>query len=413
MSDRSRPISSAVGGATLTTTSRSYTPAGSVDQLRARLLVLGVGDQRARAGAALDDHLVPGVSSPRRTSLRTTSGTSATRRSPSAVSLGTPICIGARRLPSLRSADAHRRRARARSATPASVASGRAAAGGRCAPRAAARAASVDARGGRRRRVWLVRTGAARRAARVARRSQALATRHERERLARERHHRLARHPHRRLIVAEREYRTWPSGAISELEVARAPGATGAARSTPAAISPWTAHAVDWALEPRPRWLGKPPSRSCWRVDEADRARARARGPGPRRRPAPRARRRCRRRRWPPPAVAKLKPPSRSCWRTSQPSVGAGGGATPGRAQREHRERGQVRLVRDRPVARAMSRSSAATRSRPPKLAGQRRRPRRPRIVRSSEPGSEPLAPPALEVAEQAVDRPCVTLCGL
>ena len=91
LSDRSRPISSAVGGATLTTTSASYTPAGSSTMLRARLLVLAVGDQRAGAGAPLDDDLRR--RSHRRSSLRTTSGTSATRRSPSAVSLGTPICM--------------------------------------------------------------------------------------------------------------------------------------------------------------------------------------------------------------------------------------------------------------------------------------------------------------------------------
>ena len=58
---RSRPISSAVGGATLTTTSASYDAAGVVDHLRAGLLVLGVGDQRPGAGAALDDDLEPAI----------------------------------------------------------------------------------------------------------------------------------------------------------------------------------------------------------------------------------------------------------------------------------------------------------------------------------------------------------------
>ena len=80
----SRAVSSAVGGATLTTTSQRVHRADVVDQRRAGLLVLLVGDQRAGAGAALHDDL----DGPWQTSLRTTSGTSATRRSPSAVSLG-------------------------------------------------------------------------------------------------------------------------------------------------------------------------------------------------------------------------------------------------------------------------------------------------------------------------------------
>ena len=52
----------------------------------------GSAGRRARAG--LDHDLVPG-----RVSRRTTSGTSATRRSPSAVSLGTPILMGAGTVP--------------------------------------------------------------------------------------------------------------------------------------------------------------------------------------------------------------------------------------------------------------------------------------------------------------------------
>ena len=48
--------------ATLTTTSAPSTSAAILDQLRARLLVVRIGDQRAVAGAALDDDLaVPGA----------------------------------------------------------------------------------------------------------------------------------------------------------------------------------------------------------------------------------------------------------------------------------------------------------------------------------------------------------------
>ncbi len=58
------------------------------------LLVLGVGMAGRLAGAGLDDDVDVLV----RFSDLTTSGTSATRRSPSAVSFGTPIFIAARKL---------------------------------------------------------------------------------------------------------------------------------------------------------------------------------------------------------------------------------------------------------------------------------------------------------------------------
>ena len=62
--------------------------------------------------------------------------------------------------------------------------------------------------------------------------------------------------------------RRCPSARSATLQVRRAatrPVAVQRAGSTPAATSPCTAHAVDWALESCPGCEGKPPSRFCWR----------------------------------------------------------------------------------------------------------------------------------------------------
>src|SRR6476619_3226384 len=86
----SRSTSSALGGATLTTTSDSYTaPASST--IRASACSYCSSGIRAPAPAPRSTT----TSRPSALSLPTTSGTNATRRSPSADSLGTPICTGA------------------------------------------------------------------------------------------------------------------------------------------------------------------------------------------------------------------------------------------------------------------------------------------------------------------------------
>ena len=81
---------SAVGVATLTTTSDSYTPAGS-STMRAPASSYWVSGISAPAPAPRSTTTSTPFSPP--LSLPTTSGTSATRCSPSAVSLGTPICM--------------------------------------------------------------------------------------------------------------------------------------------------------------------------------------------------------------------------------------------------------------------------------------------------------------------------------
>ena len=58
MSGRSRPTSSALGGATLTTTSALVDGRRVAGERGPRVLVLGVRDQRGRAGITLDDDLV-------------------------------------------------------------------------------------------------------------------------------------------------------------------------------------------------------------------------------------------------------------------------------------------------------------------------------------------------------------------
>ena len=88
----SRPISSWLGGATFTTTSPLQASSAG-DEGRARLLERRVGEHRGLACAALDRHL-----DLLRPSRFTTSGTSATRRSPAPVSLGTLTFTGPRRV---------------------------------------------------------------------------------------------------------------------------------------------------------------------------------------------------------------------------------------------------------------------------------------------------------------------------
>ena len=200
VSDRSCAISSAFGGATLTTTSaRVHARRGRRPCVAPASSYWLVGDQRAGAGAALDDDLVPALS-PRRLSLRTTSGTSATRRSPSAVSLGTPICMRARRLPSCdqpmpigASASAVGMPASAASASRPSRRrrAGAAAARRRGAPRACGAASAVVARRGA-----SARRGGAR--------PRGTATGASGSGLPRERHQRLRRDPDRRLVARAR-----------------------------------------------------------------------------------------------------------------------------------------------------------------------------------------------------------------
>ena len=92
-------------------------------------------------------------------------------------------------------------------------------------------------------------------------------------RLPLQRHQRLAGHPHRCLVARARvadvavARRSASAGSSGEA----APRRCSAPGSTPAASSPWIAQAVDWALDARPGWDGKPPSRFCWRRMNVDR----------------------------------------------------------------------------------------------------------------------------------------------
>ena len=169
------------------------------------------------------------------------------------------------------------------------------------------------------------------------------AHRRERQRLALQRHQRLAGHPRRRLVRAPRVVDVAVGGdqrvQVLRAATARRGGAASPGRRRPRSV-PGSPNAVDCAFDPAPGWDGKPPSRSCWARMSAtarDRARdaARAAPPASASSAAPGVVDVARRRR----AVAKLKPPSASCWRTSHVDRRPAAGATPGRSQRQHRER--------------------------------------------------------------------------
>ena len=140
--------------------------------------------------------------------------------------------------------------------------------------------APASRRGGRRR-------GAGRRGCRRRDRLRLRARRTgERERLARERGQRLRGDPHRRLgararvadgAVGADERAQVGRAASARRRAARAPG------SRPAAIRPWTAHAVDCALL-APPCSAKPPSAFWWRTSQAAARRTTARAPRARRR---------------------------------------------------------------------------------------------------------------------------------
>ena len=414
LSGRSRPISSALGGATLTTTSAPNAAAGRRPASRPPPRK-AVGDQRAGAGAAL--HQRPRC--PRRRQLATDLGH---ERHP-ALALGrllgdsdlhaaarsVPICDRTRS--ASRPTNARTSAVRTPSVEPEPV-------GGRCSPRAAARSDLSPPPG-----AWRDAVRSARRAGAGAMQAAVVVRGRGRcgpcggaaacgcgapalpaaaacprapsaprrsPRRASGRPARVADVPvggDQRAQVGERRRRA--------AAVQRASGRR-RRRSGPAPPTPSTARSS-------PRRAGREAAVAVLLAAEvADRARAGVRA-RPRRVAGQRLERRARvvdvaR----PPRPAKLKPPSGSCWRSEPGDERAAGGATPAAAQGEHRERGPVDLLCDRPVAAGCrARARRRGRGRRSSSAG-RPAARTTRIVRSSEPGSASRAP-ARDVADQAV----------